>query len=107
MYFCLFIVILSCACFRVRVFVVYFVCACRTLLYLFMEFIMATAKDIMDTAKAVSVTHLESLYIRRALDMLVSSNDRLIKKEMPGSDVVGIRERENDMLKALSVRFGA
>lgn len=69
---------------------------------------MATnVKDVMsESTRAVSVSHIESLYIRRAIDMLVASNDRLIKKEMAGSDVIGIREREQDMLKALSVRFG-
>lgn len=69
---------------------------------------MATAAEkLVSDTRSVSITHIESLYIRRALDMLVASNERLIKKEMPGSEVIRLRSEENDMLRKLNLRFGA
>lgn len=68
---------------------------------------MAKASDILEQdVSAVSVSHIEKLYIQRALDGLIAGNERSVKKEIPGSDFVNMRNRETEMLRVLRNRFG-
>lgn len=54
---------------------------------------------------AVSLSHVERLYVQRAIDLLAASLERAAKKEMPGSEIQRIRTDEVNMLNALKVRF--
>lgn len=62
-------------------------------------------KSLASDTTAVSLSHVERLYVQRGLDLLVSANDRLVKKETD-PEFVALRERETNMLRALRARFG-
>lgn len=65
------------------------------------------ASDLLESdTTAVSVSHIDRLYIQRALDGMIQSNERSVKKEISGSAFVEMRNRETEMLRALRSRFG-
>lgn len=55
---------------------------------------------------AVSLTHIERLYVQRGLDLIINANERSAKKEIPGSEFVRLREEETASIRALRSRFG-
>lgn len=61
--------------------------------------------EIVSDVSAISVSHVDRLYIRRGLEQLIAGNDRSVKKET-SADIVSMRNRETEMLRALSARFG-
>lgn len=63
-------------------------------------------KALATDVAAVSLSHVERLYVQRGLDLLVSANDRLVKKETD-PQFVQMREKETAMLRDLRSRFGA
>lgn len=62
---------------------------------------LATQAD----TRSVSLSSLERLYVKRAIDQLVSSLNRSMKAEIPGSDVIRIREGEVTMLNGVKGRL--
>jgi len=70
---------------------------------------MATSQQtsLAPDTTSVSLTHVERLYLQRSLDLQISALDRSIKKELPGSDFVAMREKEINMLRDLKQRLGA
>lgn len=70
---------------------------------------MATkASDLLEgDTTVVSVSHIDRLYVQRALDSMIQSNERSVKKEIAGSAFVEMRNKETAMLRQLRDRFGA
>lgn len=70
---------------------------------------MATQQQssIVSDVTSVSLSSTERLYVQRSLDLLITALERSVKKELPGSDFVTMREKEINMLRDLKTRVGA
>jgi len=69
---------------------------------------MASSKleTLIEDTRAVSFSHVERLYLQRAIDVLAKQLESSAKKEM-SPDVQQFREKELDQLRDMRKRLGA
>lgn len=55
--------------------------------------------------KKVELTNLETQWVRKSLDLQIASLKRSLAKEMQGSDIYALRQREISDLSVIQAKF--
>lgn len=62
-------------------------------------------RSVMADTKKVELTNLETQWVRKAIDLQIASLKRSLAKEMQGSDIYALRQREISDLSVIHAKF--